>query len=174
VRLRLLLLAFVSLFSCWPIWARPEASFIDWQELGSYRIARTETTVAQFRRYAQATGNLTLAERSDGGSEYVSGWTKRSGWNWRTPFGGAQPHMTPNLRCTSLTTKRRRFASTERLAIEEQWKPFPISIHLRQLAMLFDEPRTEEAPALDLLQPVGRFARPPTRQGGTTFAARHE
>jgi formylglycine-generating enzyme required for sulfatase activity len=91
VRLRLLLLAFVSLFSCWPIWARPEASFIDWQELGSYRIARTETTVAQFRRYAQATGNLTLAERSDGGSEYVSGWTKRSGWNWRTPFGGAQP-----------------------------------------------------------------------------------
>ena len=36
---------------------------IDWVTLSGFSLARTETTVRQFRRFAQATGSLTNAER---------------------------------------------------------------------------------------------------------------
>lgn len=60
---------------------------IDWQRVADFDIARTETTVAQFRRHAQATGVRTLAERNGGGQVFEAGWTTKPGWTWRTPFG---------------------------------------------------------------------------------------
>jgi len=60
---------------------------IDWQPVGAFAIARTETTVGQFRRFAAATGTVTQAERSGGGEVYEAGWVKKAGWNWRSPFG---------------------------------------------------------------------------------------
>lgn len=60
---------------------------IDWQPLDNGAIARTETTVAQFRRHVQATGVKTRAERQGGGAVYEAGWEQRSGWTWRSPFG---------------------------------------------------------------------------------------
>lgn len=61
---------------------------IDWQAVGGFQIARTETTVAQFARFARATQTVTRAERLGGGSVYEAGWVQKPGWNWRTPFGG--------------------------------------------------------------------------------------
>jgi formylglycine-generating enzyme len=61
---------------------------LDWQPVGRFEIARTETTIAQFRRFVEATGMRTRAEREGGGEVYETGWTKKSGWTWRTPFGG--------------------------------------------------------------------------------------
>ncbi len=60
---------------------------IPWVPVGSFSIARTETTVAQFRRFAQATGTRTQAEAAGGGQVYEAGWTAKPGWTWRTPFG---------------------------------------------------------------------------------------
>ena len=54
---------------------------------GSFEIARTETTVGQFRRFVQATGTLTRAEQRGGGQVYELGWTDRPGWTWARPFG---------------------------------------------------------------------------------------
>jgi sulfatase modifying factor 1 len=75
---------------CWqaPALARDNPARIDWQPLDGFAIARTETTVGQFRRFVQATGTLTRAERSGGGEVYEAGWVKKPGWTWRTPFGG--------------------------------------------------------------------------------------
>jgi formylglycine-generating enzyme len=70
--------------------AQTDPSRIDWQLVGHFSIARTETTVAQFRRYAEATGIKTRAEREGGGQVYESGWMKKPGWTWRTPFGGGK------------------------------------------------------------------------------------
>ncbi len=61
---------------------------IEWQTVGRIEMARTETTVAQFRRYVQATQAVTQAERQGGGEVYESGWVKKPGWTWRTPMGG--------------------------------------------------------------------------------------
>ncbi len=70
--------------------AQADASRIDWQAVGNFSIARTETTVAQFRRFAEATRTQTRAEREGGGQAFEAGWTKKPGWTWRTPFGGGK------------------------------------------------------------------------------------
>jgi formylglycine-generating enzyme len=64
---------------------------IVWQPVGGFEIARTETTVGQFRRFADATGVRTRAERQGGGEVYEAGWVRKPGWTWRTPFGPAGP-----------------------------------------------------------------------------------
>lgn len=48
--------------------------------LPDFAIDRTEVTIAQFARFAAATGPVTRAERAGGGHEYVSGWQQRAGW----------------------------------------------------------------------------------------------
>ncbi len=67
--------------------ANAAAAPIDWQRIGAFEIARTETTIAQFRAYAQATRSTTAAERRGGGEVYEAGWTKKPGWTWQRPFG---------------------------------------------------------------------------------------
>jgi formylglycine-generating enzyme len=61
---------------------------IDWVSFAAFSLARTETTVGQFRRFAQATGSVTRAEREGGGAVFEAGWTHKRGWTWAAPFGG--------------------------------------------------------------------------------------
>jgi formylglycine-generating enzyme len=70
-----------------PASARADAAGIDWVTVGGFSIARTETTVAQFRRFADATRIVTLAERDGGGSIYEAGWVRKPGWTWAAPYG---------------------------------------------------------------------------------------
>ncbi|PKO67648.1 MAG: hypothetical protein CVU22_11535 [Betaproteobacteria bacterium HGW-Betaproteobacteria-16] len=62
---------------------------VDRVPVGSLLFDRTEVTIAQFARFAQATGTVTRAEREGGGFEFVGGWQRRAGWTWRTPDGVA-------------------------------------------------------------------------------------
>ncbi len=73
---------------------------IDWQPLSTLLMARTQTTVAQFRRFAEATGRVTEAERRGGGQEYVAGWQQRAGWTWRSPFGAPAADDEPAVHLT--------------------------------------------------------------------------
>ena len=82
--------AFFVAFSFATTVTHADASRIDWQVVGTFSIARTETTVAQFRRFVEATGLQTRAERQGGGQVFEAGWVKKPGWTWRTPFGGGQ------------------------------------------------------------------------------------
>ena len=71
--------------------APPNPAAIDWQPIGdAFGIARTETTVGQFRRFVDATQVRTEAERQGGGEVYESGWVRKPGWTWRTPFGAGK------------------------------------------------------------------------------------
>jgi len=65
---------------------------IDWVRVGPLDMARTETTIAQFRLHAEARQVRTRAEQAGGGEVYEAGWTRKPGWTWRTPFG---PQHTP-------------------------------------------------------------------------------
>jgi formylglycine-generating enzyme len=56
-------------------------------QMGDYNIDETEVSIGRFAEYAERKGIVTEAERSGGGFEYVMGWQKRQGWNWRAPFG---------------------------------------------------------------------------------------
>lgn len=69
---------------------------LDWMPVrpvgaAAFDIARTETTIGQFRRFASATGRVTRAERAGGGEVYEAGWTRKPGWTWQRPFGGSRP-----------------------------------------------------------------------------------
>jgi formylglycine-generating enzyme required for sulfatase activity len=64
---------------------------VDWVAIGAFDIARTETTVGQFRRFIEATGTVTRAERDGGGSVYEAGWVRKPGWTWAAPFGPQGP-----------------------------------------------------------------------------------
>jgi formylglycine-generating enzyme len=70
-------------------------SGIDWVRIDNFSIARTETTVGQFRRYVRATGTITRAERAGGGEVYEQGWVRRAGWVWSAPFGRAAADEEP-------------------------------------------------------------------------------
>lgn len=87
---RALLLAFMLPAASAQVPSLPNPAGIDWQTLGDFSMARTETTVGQFRRYAQATQQQTQAERSGGGQAYEAGWVRKTGWTWQYPFGGKQ------------------------------------------------------------------------------------
>jgi sulfatase modifying factor 1 len=58
---------------------------LDWQALGNFSIARTETAIGQFRRFADATRTATQAELTGSGMVYETGWAQKPGWHWRTP-----------------------------------------------------------------------------------------
>ena len=62
-------------------------SGIEWVRLERFAIARTETTVGQFRSFVQASGIRTLAEKQGGGSVFEAGWTQKPGWTWARPYG---------------------------------------------------------------------------------------
>jgi formylglycine-generating enzyme required for sulfatase activity len=57
------------------------------QRVDGFEIDRHEVTIGQFRRFAEATGLATTAEKAGGGFQFRAGWERMAGWTWRTPFG---------------------------------------------------------------------------------------
>lgn len=68
--------------------------------VGALLFDRIEVTIAQFARFAQATGTVTRAEREGGGFEYVGGWQRRPGWTWRMPDGVPASDALPAVHLT--------------------------------------------------------------------------
>ncbi len=91
-----------SLAMCWVIPAQAQVGErVRLEGLGGLSIDRTEVTIGQYQRYAQATGSVTQAERDGGGFEYVGGWQRRPGWSWQRPDGTAA--ASPDLPAVHLT-----------------------------------------------------------------------
>ena len=55
--------------------------------LGQFAINKYEITIKEFKEYAKKNNVITLAEKNGGGYEWSTGWEKRKGWNYKTPFG---------------------------------------------------------------------------------------
>jgi len=69
-----------------PAGAQPAAAH-DMQRVDGFEIDRHEVTIGQFRRFAEATGLATAAEKAGGGFQFRAGWERMAGWTWRAPFG---------------------------------------------------------------------------------------
>ena len=103
--------AILCLISIWltvvnqPALARNQVE-LDWVFIqspappGPFEIARTETTVGQFREFARATQWVTRAERMGGGQVYEAGWVQKPGWNWASPFGRPAQDNEPAVHVT--------------------------------------------------------------------------
>jgi len=75
-------------------------SLADMQLIDGFAIDRTEVTVVQFRKFVDATGYTTAAEKNGGGLVYGAGWEKMDGWIWSAPFGTAAQSHEPAVHVT--------------------------------------------------------------------------
>lgn len=73
--------------------------------IGDFAIDRNEVTIGDFAAFAEATKLKTAAEQEGGGREWGSGWERRPGWTFRTPYG-EPPLDRSNLPCTSAGTRQ--------------------------------------------------------------------
>jgi formylglycine-generating enzyme required for sulfatase activity len=46
-----------------------------------------EMTIGEVKRFAQKTGFISQAEKDGYGFTYDLGWSKKTGWNWKQPYG---------------------------------------------------------------------------------------
>ena len=90
--------------------------------IGTFAIDRTEVTVAAFARFAEQIGRTTDAERDGGGFEFTSGWTRRPGWTFRTPFGQPGAGDDPAVHLTWVEAQDFCVSSGGRLPTAAEWR----------------------------------------------------
>ncbi len=100
-------------------WAHAQAE--DMQTIRGFAIDRTEVSIAQFARYAQASGIVTTAEKAGGGSTYEGGWVQRTGWTWRTPFGLKADDREPAVHLTFAEARAYCQWAGKRLPTDAEW-----------------------------------------------------
>ncbi|WP_041675007.1 formylglycine-generating enzyme family protein [Ramlibacter tataouinensis] len=93
----------------------------DMQPVGRFEIDRTEVTIGQFRRFAEATGTVTAAERAGGGSTYEGGWQQRRGWTWRAPFGSPGGEREPAVHLNYREAEAFCRWAGKRLPTDSEW-----------------------------------------------------
>lgn len=99
----------------------PVAHGADMQTVGDFEIDKTEVTIGEFRRFVEATGYVTAAERAGGGSTYENGWEQRRGWTWRAPFGTPGGPREPAVHVTYSEAEAFCRWAGKRLPTDAQW-----------------------------------------------------
>lgn len=56
------------------------------QVIEDFALDRTEVSIAEFQRFAEITGFVSQAMRSDGSEVYEWVWGQKPGWTWQRPF----------------------------------------------------------------------------------------
>ena len=56
-------------------------------QIGKVIFDQTEMTIGDVKGFATATGFVSAAEKNGGGLSYESGFVKKPGWSWKTPYG---------------------------------------------------------------------------------------
>jgi formylglycine-generating enzyme required for sulfatase activity len=62
-------------------------STISTVKVGNLSWDQTEMTIADMKAFASATEFVSAAEKNGGGLSYESGFVKKPGWTWKTPYG---------------------------------------------------------------------------------------
>ncbi|MGE0735885.1 MAG: formylglycine-generating enzyme family protein [Alphaproteobacteria bacterium] len=93
----------------------------DMQSIGTFAIDRTEVTVGAFRKFADAPGLVTKAERDGGGMIYEAGWVRKAGWTWRRPFGQAAHDDEPAVHVTFVEAQTYCRWAGKRLPTDAEW-----------------------------------------------------
>jgi len=81
----------------------------------------SETTIKDVLIFANATGFVSQAEKNGGGLSYESGFVKKPGWNWKTPYGVSANEEEPavHLNQNEAQTICRFFG--KRLPTDHEW-----------------------------------------------------
>jgi formylglycine-generating enzyme len=112
---------FSTLFCLLTISGITVAQTDDMQPIRGFAIDKTEVSIEQFARFAQATAFVSSAEKAGGGSTYEGGWVQRKGWNWRTPFGLPANGKEPAVHITYSEAKAYCQWAGKRLPTDTEW-----------------------------------------------------
>ena len=91
-------------------------------DVGDFLIDATETTIGQFADYTVKRNIQTAAEREGGGFEYGSGWERRPGWTYKTPFGQPAGSDEPAVHLSWYEAKAYCENAGGNLPTQTQWK----------------------------------------------------
>jgi formylglycine-generating enzyme len=80
-----------------------------------------EVTVATVKIYAEKTGFVSSGEREGGSFIYESGWTRKSQWNWRQPFGIEAKNNEPAVHLNFHEAKAICSFFGKRLPTDSEW-----------------------------------------------------
>lgn len=69
-------------------------------QIGQLSWDLTETTIAEVKTFADATGFVSQAELNGGGLSYESGFVKKPGWSWKSPYGVVAKDQEPAVHLT--------------------------------------------------------------------------
>lgn len=93
------------------------------QDVEQFSIDKTEVTIGDFSKFVKETGTLTKAEKEGGGLVYTtSGWTKKAGWTWQTPYGKPADALEPAVHITFEEAQSYCVWRNKRLPNDAEWR----------------------------------------------------
>lgn len=115
------LATFLAALLCMPAHAAGAGLPEGMQAIGGFALDRTEVTVGEFAAFADARGLVTKAERDGGGLVYASGWQRKPGWTWRTPYGAPAHPQEPAVHVTFDEAQAYCRWAGKRLPTDAEW-----------------------------------------------------
>ena len=101
--------------------ATQTAAADEMQPIGAFAIDKAEVTIGAFAAFVAETGMVTKAERDSGGLVYGNGWERKSGWNWRSPYGQPGRAKEPAVHVTFDEAEAYCRWAGKRLPTEAEW-----------------------------------------------------
>ena len=80
-----------------------------------------EMTIGEVKRFANATGFLSAAEKAGGGTSYELGFVKKPGWTWRTPYGVPAGDNEPAVHLNAFEAQSICQFFGKRLPSDQEW-----------------------------------------------------
>ena len=92
-------------------------------KIENFFINKYEVTIKEFEQFAKKNNYITLAEKNDGGYEWGTGWEKRDGWNYKSPYGGAPKSLLePAVHINRFEAEKYCRSINGRLPTFKEWK----------------------------------------------------
>ena len=117
-------------------------------KIENFFINKYEVTIKEFEQFAKKNNYITLAEKNGGGYEWGTGWEKRDGWNYKSPYGSTPKSLLePAVHINRFEAEKYCQSINGRLPTFKEWK---ISAYKQILpSKLFEINKTYKYPSGD-------------------------